>query len=77
MDINSVIVKKILENIDLSEYEGQIRGAVADYFQSSHFKENIAESIDDCGIGWEIGQKVSEKIIKQIKKLNISITFKE
>lgn len=76
MDINDVIVKKILENIDLSEYEGQIRGAVAEYFDSNHFRDSITEALADSSLAWDIGQEIAEKVSKQIKKLNISITFK-
>lgn len=74
MNIAKAIEDKIVSGIDLSAYQKQIDKAVVEYFNSGAFAEEVADSLSEEGIGYDLGKLIADQLKKSMKgkvKFNI------
>lgn len=70
--ILSTMIKDI--TIDSGEVKAQLEKAIMAYLKSPSFKEDLAESLADSGIGWELGGSLAPLLKKEITA-NIKVSI--
>lgn len=71
--METIILKQIISQIDLSEYIPQIKEAIKQYFSSSTFQNDLEEAFQDEELTGIFANQFSTELSKVTK--NIKITF--
>ena len=75
MDINRLIIERLISDVDFSKHRKQFEAMIEAYLSSEEFADSLSAAFSDSGFTYEVAEALSAKVLGAVKKAKVTVTI--